>query len=229
MSVSRDADHQGTVWPHIVHVSISWGDGYHWRDADYPLGTVWPCIIHVAKCQRMLTVTEGMLSRDCMTLYHSRVNMKGCWRSRDYMTMHHSRVNMDADHQRTVGEMFRARPFSAERRSSWISHKRILNQTKPWLHLNRLKIKRNAIYWDRKQYVTRNNGENSHVVFCPNKQRSFEHFMCLDLVLERLQSFLFQIFMATFIWLLLREPENTNYVQHRYCTAWKWEKNKINT
>ena len=27
--------------------------------------------------------------------------------------------------------------------------------------------------------------EISHVVFCPNKQRSFEPFMCLDLVLER--------------------------------------------
>ena len=35
--------------------------------------------------------------------------------------------------------------------------------------------------------------ENSPVVFCPNKQRSFEPFMCLDIVLERLQSFLFQI------------------------------------
>ena len=175
------------------------------------------------------------------------LSLKGCWLSlRDCMTLHHSRGKMskdadyhwrdadvsiwrDADHQRTVGEVFRARPFSVERRSSWTSHKRIINQTKPWLHLNRLKIKRNAIYWDHKQYVTRNHGENSHVVFCPNKQRSFEQFMCLDLVLERLQSFLFQIFMATFIWLLLRELENRNYVQHRYCTAWKWEeeKNKI--
>jgi len=26
---------------------------------------------------------------------------------------------------------------------------------------------------------------NSHVVFYPNKQRSFESFMCLDFVLER--------------------------------------------
>ena len=34
--------------------------------------------------------------------------------------------------------------------------------------------------------------ENSHVVFCPNKQRSFEPFLCWD-VLEGLQSFLFQI------------------------------------
>jgi len=30
--------------------------------------------------------------------------------------------------------------------------------------------------------------------FCPNKRRSFEPFMCLDLVLERWQSFLLQIF-----------------------------------
>ena len=36
--------------------------------------------------------------------------------------------------------------------------------------------------------------ENSRVVFFPNKQRSFEPFMCLDLVLERLKSFLFHIF-----------------------------------
>ena len=30
--------------------------------------------------------------------------------------------------------------------------------------------------------------------FCPDKQHFFETFMCLDLVLERLQSFLFQMF-----------------------------------
>ena len=31
-------------------------------------------------------------------------------------------------------------------------------------------------------------------LFLHNVSRSFERFMCLDLVLERLQSFLFQIF-----------------------------------
>ena len=40
----------------------------------------------------------------------------------------------------------------------------------------------------------------SHVLFCPNNSRSFEPFMCLNLLLERQQSFLFQIL---FIYLLL--------------------------
>ena len=30
-----------------------------------------------------------------------------------------------------------------------------------------------------------NLGEKSHVMFSPNKQHSFEPFVCLDLVLER--------------------------------------------
>ena len=34
--------------------------------------------------------------------------------------------------------------------------------------------------------------EHSHVVFCPNKLRSFEPFVCLDLVLERQHSFFFR-------------------------------------
>ena len=36
--------------------------------------------------------------------------------------------------------------------------------------------------------------KNLHAVFCPNKQYYCELFMCLDLVLECWQSFLFQIF-----------------------------------
>ena len=39
--------------------------------------------------------------------------------------------------------------------------------------------------------------KNSHLVFCSNKQHPFSELcMCLDLVLERQQSFLFQIFVA---------------------------------
>ena len=35
--------------------------------------------------------------------------------------------------------------------------------------------------------------------FCPNKSRSSEPFICLDLVLERYQSFLFQIFVGPWL------------------------------
>ena len=40
--------------------------------------------------------------------------------------------------------------------------------------------------------------ENLQVVFCPSKYRSFEPFVCLDLVLECQQSFLFQILYGFF-------------------------------
>ena len=41
----------------------------------------------------------------------------------------------------------------------------------------------------------------NYVVFCPIKQHSFEPFMCLHLVLECQQSFLFQIFMKFLIFI----------------------------
>ena len=46
-----------------------------------------------------------------------------------------------------------------------------------------------VLYLDKGDYPN-----NSCVVVCSNNQRSFEHFKCLDLVLERQQLFLFQIF-----------------------------------
>ena len=51
-----------------------------------------------------------------------------------------------------------------------------------------------------------------NVAFCHNKQRSFELFMCLDLVLERQQSSLFQTFFFFFFFFFLfflRKNERT--------------------
>ena len=45
--------------------------------------------------------------------------------------------------------------------------------------------------------------ENSQVTFFPNSVLSFELLVCLDLVLERWQSFLFQVVVVVFFFFLI--------------------------